>query len=357
MLPWPTPVTVTGVPVEAPDETDRMIDTLVERGLSALAAYDTFTQEHIDTIVAKASVAALSRHTELAQLAVEETGRGLFEDKAVKNIFACEHVPHHMAGLKTVGVISRDEINGIVEIAEPVGVVCAVTPVTNPTSTTVVQGAAGAQDAQPGGLRLPPGGPAVQRRGGAHRAGRGDRGRRPGALRPVDREPVRDGHRRPDAPPGRVGHPGHRRQRHGPGGVLGRQAGAGVGAGNVPAYLHRGAKLARAVHDVVLSKSFDNGMVCASEQAAIIDAGIYDAAMAGVRAAARLPGHRAGGKPSSRSSSSAPARAAPTAPRAGSTPRWWARAPSGSPSGPGSPCRPAPRSSWPRWPTSARPSR
>ncbi len=125
------------------------IDTLVDNGLRALDDYAAFDQERVDRIVAKASVAALGRHADLARMAVAETGRGVFEDKAVKNIFACEHVTNHMAGLKTVGVISRDEINGIVEIAEPVGVVCAVTPVTNPTSTTIFKALLGLKTRNP----------------------------------------------------------------------------------------------------------------------------------------------------------------------------------------------------------------
>ena len=105
--------------------------------MKALQAYGTFSQEGVDHLVKKASVAALNQHGELANLAVAETGRGVFEDKAVKNIFACEHVTHSMANMKTVGVISEDPITGITEIAEPVGVVCGVTPVTNPTSTAI----------------------------------------------------------------------------------------------------------------------------------------------------------------------------------------------------------------------------
>ena len=70
-------------------------------------------------------------------MAVDETGRGLVEDKATKNIFACEHVTHYMAGQKTVGLIREDEVMGIDEVAEPVGVVAGVTPVTNPTSTAI----------------------------------------------------------------------------------------------------------------------------------------------------------------------------------------------------------------------------
>ena len=123
--------------VPEPGSSEAEIDGLVRAGQLALAAYQPFTQEQIDSIVKKASVAALNQHGALAMLAVEETGRGVFEDKAVKNIFACEHVTHSMADLKTVGVISRDEITGIIEIAEPVGVICGITPVTNPTSTAI----------------------------------------------------------------------------------------------------------------------------------------------------------------------------------------------------------------------------
>src|SRR3989337_523831 len=90
------------------------IDLLVVQALEALTDYGPFTQEQVDHIVKKASVAALSRHAELAVLAVQETGRGVFEDKAVKNLFASEHVTHYMAKAKTVGVISRDELDGVV---------------------------------------------------------------------------------------------------------------------------------------------------------------------------------------------------------------------------------------------------
>src|SRR5512143_3682112 len=113
------------------------IDALVANGKRALAEYATFTQEDVDRLVKKASVAALNQHGELAVLAVKETGRGVFEDKAVKNMFACEHVTHSMKTMKTVGVISEDPIMEITEIAEPVGVICGVTPVTNPTAPAI----------------------------------------------------------------------------------------------------------------------------------------------------------------------------------------------------------------------------
>ena len=88
---------------DAPTTVAAEIDALVVAGNAALAEYASFTQEQIDHIVKKASVAALNQHGELAVHAVRETGRGVFEDKAVKNIFACEHVTNSMQNLKTVG--------------------------------------------------------------------------------------------------------------------------------------------------------------------------------------------------------------------------------------------------------------
>ncbi|MGH1555847.1 aldehyde dehydrogenase family protein [Streptomyces sp. L7] len=129
--------TATAVPAEAPSSTAIAVERLVTNGLKALADYESLDQERVDHIVKKASVAALDQHTALARLAVEETGRGVFEDKAAKNMFACEHVTYSMGTMKTVGVIARDDIDDMIEVAEPVGVVCAITPVTNLTSTTI----------------------------------------------------------------------------------------------------------------------------------------------------------------------------------------------------------------------------
>ena len=113
------------------------VDALVKKGLKALDDFEKLDQKQVDRIVAKASVAALNKHLVLAKMAVEETHRGLVEDKATKNIFACEHVTNYLAGQKTVGIIREDDVMGIDEIAEPVGVVAGVTPVTNPTSTAI----------------------------------------------------------------------------------------------------------------------------------------------------------------------------------------------------------------------------
>ena len=118
-------------------EAEAHVDTLVRRGLEALEQFRELNQEQVDYIVAKASVAALDQHGVLAKHAHEETRRGVFEDKATKNLFACEHVVNNMRHTKTVGVISEDEVSGLTLIAEPVGVICGITPTTNPTSTAI----------------------------------------------------------------------------------------------------------------------------------------------------------------------------------------------------------------------------
>ena len=113
------------------------VDDKVALALKALNDFASFDQEKIDYIVAKCTVAALDQHGTLAKAAVDETGRGVFEDKATKNLFACEYMVNYLRDLKTVGIISEDPVTGITEVAEPVGVVAGLTPVTNPTSTAI----------------------------------------------------------------------------------------------------------------------------------------------------------------------------------------------------------------------------
>nr|WP_130416715.1 bifunctional acetaldehyde-CoA/alcohol dehydrogenase [Xylanibacterium ulmi] len=259
------------------------VDALVQRGLRALKAYASFTQEEIDHIVKKASVAALHEHGNLAKLAHEETGRGIFEDKATKNIFACEHVTHSMAGVKTVGVIARDELRGIVEIAEPVGVVAGVTPVTNPTSTAIFKSLIALKTRNPIIFGFHPN--AQQSSVAAAKIVR-DAAVAAGA--PADCIQWIE-HPSIAATSELMNHPGVSLVLATGGNAMVRAAystgkpALGVGAGNVPAYIAKDAKLGRAVNDIVLSKGFDNGVVCASEQAAIIDTEIYDEALAEFR--------------------------------------------------------------------------
>ncbi|MEI5098359.1 bifunctional acetaldehyde-CoA/alcohol dehydrogenase [Streptomyces sp. PmtG] len=268
---------------DEPSGTATTIDRLVSAGLTALTAYESLTQEQIDHIVNKASVAALDQHTALARLAVEETGRGVFEDKAVKNMFACEHVTHSMGPMKTVGVIARDDTAGMVEIAEPVGVVCAITPVTNPTSTTVFKALLALKTRNPVVFAFHP---AAQRcsaeaarivRDAAVEAGAPEH-----CVQWIEEPSL-------EATGALMRHPGVALILATGGNSMVKAAysagkpALGVGAGNVPAYVHKSALLRRAVNDLVLSKAFDNGMICASEQAVILDDAIYDAALAEFR--------------------------------------------------------------------------
>lgn len=255
------------------------VDALVQKGLKALAEYASFTQEKIDYIVAKCSVAALDKHGELAKLAIEETKRGVFEDKATKNLFACEYVTNNMKRLKTVGVISEDDVTGLTEIAEPVGVVAGVTPVTNPTSTAIFKSLICLKTRNPIIFGFHPN---AQKCSVA-------------AAKVVYEAAVAAGapenciqwieHPSMDATTALMNHPGVATILATGGNAMVRAAyscgkpALGVGAGNVPAYMEKSCNLRQAVNDIVMSKSFDNGMICASEQAVIIDKEIYEEAI------------------------------------------------------------------------------
>ena len=115
----------------------QMIDELVEKAKIASQEYMKLSQEEVDKIVKAMAMAGLEHHMELAKLAVEETKRGIYEDKITKNMFATEYIYHSVKYEKTVGIINKNEEDDYVEIAEPVGIIAGVTPVTNPTSTTM----------------------------------------------------------------------------------------------------------------------------------------------------------------------------------------------------------------------------
>ena len=113
------------------------VNELVNKGVVALEQFRNLDQDQIDYIVKKVSTRLLDEHERLAKLALEETGRGVFEDKCTKNLFACEYITNNVRHLKTCGIISDDPVTGITEVADPLGVICGVTPVTNPTSTVI----------------------------------------------------------------------------------------------------------------------------------------------------------------------------------------------------------------------------
>ena len=114
-----------------------MIDSLVAKAQVALKEYMELDQEQVDKILHAMSLDVLDNQMKLAKMAYEETGRGVLEDKIIKNMFATEYIYHSIKDEKSVGIIDENDMEGYVEVAEPVGVVCGVTPVTNPTSTTM----------------------------------------------------------------------------------------------------------------------------------------------------------------------------------------------------------------------------
>ena len=252
------------------------VNTLVEKALKALDEYAYFTQKQIDYIVAKASVAALDQHGELAKLAIDETGRGVFEDKATKNLFACEYVTNNMKRLKTVGIIAEDDVTGITEIAEPVGVVAGITPVTNPTSTAIFKALICLKTRNPIIFAFHPSAQkcSVAAAKVVYEAAI-EAGAPKNCIQWIENPSM-------EATTALMNHNGVATILATGGNAMVRAAyscgkpALGVGAGNVPAYLEKTCNLRQAVNDVIMSKSFDNGMICASEQAIIVDKEIYD---------------------------------------------------------------------------------
>ena len=252
------------------------VNTLVEKGLVALEAFRELDQKQVDYIVAKASVAALDQHGVLAMHAYEETGRGVFEDKATKNLFACEYVVNNMRNLKTVGVISEDDVTGITEIADPVGVICGITPTTNPTSTAIFKALISLKTRNPIVFAFHP----SAQQSSAHAArvvyeAAVAAGAPQNCIQWIEKPSM-------EGTSALMKHPGIATILATGGNAMveaayscGKPA-LGVGAGNVPAYVEKSADIKQATHDIVMSKAFDNGMICASEQAAIVDSEVYD---------------------------------------------------------------------------------
>ncbi|WP_071394421.1 bifunctional acetaldehyde-CoA/alcohol dehydrogenase [Bacillus tuaregi] len=260
--------------VESPSVPE-MIDTLVDNGLKALKEFHSFDQEKIDEIVKNMAVAGIDQHMPLAKLAVEETGRGVYEDKIIKNIFATEYIYNNIKYDKTVGIINENELEGTFEIAEPVGVIAGVTPVTNPTSTTLFKAIIAIKTRNPIIFAFHP---SAQKC-----SSEAARIVRDAAILAGAPEHCIQWIEKPSLEATRLlMHHDHISLILATGGSgmvksaysSGKPA-LGVGPGNVPCYIEKSANLHRSINDLILSKTFDNGMICASEQAVIIDKEIY----------------------------------------------------------------------------------
>ncbi|HRU06615.1 MAG TPA: bifunctional acetaldehyde-CoA/alcohol dehydrogenase [Candidatus Brocadiia bacterium] len=261
----------------APGSFKAAADELVSQAREAAAIFTQYSQEEVDRIVEAAAKAGLARRDELARMAVEETGMGVFEDKVIKNEFATEYIFDDIRNRKTVGVISDDPRTGIVEVAEPLGVILGITPVTNPTSTTMFKILislktrnsiiiSASRNALKCSIEA-----AKTLYEAALKAGAPDY-----CVRWVE-EPSRELTHELMTHPGlslilATGGMGLVKAAY----TSGTPA-IGVGPGNVPVYVHSSADVRQAAHDILLSKTFDNGMICASEQAVVADEEIKDA--------------------------------------------------------------------------------
>lgn len=253
---------------------NEMIDGYVAKAQKALNEFMALNQEQIDAIVKAMTLAGLDKHMELAKMAVEETGRGVYEDKITKNMFATEYVYHSIKNEKTVGVIAENDLEDYEIIAEPVGVVCGVTPVTNPTSTTMFKALISVKSRNPIIFGFHPG---AQKCSAAAAKIVLDAAVAAGApencIQWIEYQSI-------EATNALMNHPGVATVLATGGSGMVKAAystgkpALGVGPGNVPCYIHKSADLEQAVNDLILSKTFDNGMICASEQAAIVDKAI-----------------------------------------------------------------------------------
>ncbi|MEQ1911364.1 MAG: aldehyde dehydrogenase family protein, partial [Vicinamibacterales bacterium] len=251
---------------------------LARRARQAANALAELSQEQIDTIVSGVAESATAQAEALARLAVDETGFGVYEDKIQKNLFASQKVYNFIKPMKTVGVIARHEDRRVVEIAEPFGVVAAIVPSTNPTSTTIYKVLI-ALKARCSIVISP----------------------HPSAVKCITRtaELLAEAATRAGAPDGAVnwlttvsleGTQELMRQREvavilATGGMglvraaysAGKPA-YGVGPGNAPAYIERTADVRKAARDIVTGKTFDNGVLCSSENSVVVDAPIAEQA-------------------------------------------------------------------------------
>ncbi|MBR0178347.1 MAG: bifunctional acetaldehyde-CoA/alcohol dehydrogenase [Bacteroidales bacterium] len=247
------------------------IDRLVDNAEEALKSFVDLDQQQVDKIVHAMALAGLEKHRELAKMAHEETQRGVYEDKIIKNIFSTEYIWNSIKDEKTVGIVEDNEMEGYVEVAEPVGIVAGVTPVTNPTSTTMFKSLICTKARNPIIFGFHP---SAQQSSMAAAKTLRDAAVAAGApehcIQWIEHPSV-------EATMALMNHPkvslilatggsGMVRSAY----SCGKPA-LGVGPGNAPCYIETSANVKRACTDLMMSKTFDNGMICASEQAVIVD--------------------------------------------------------------------------------------
>ena len=251
-------------------------DSLVQKALKAEAEFATFTQEQVDKIVAAAALAGSEAALMLAHEAVDETGRGVVEDKDTKNRFATENVYHAIKNDKTVGIIEEDKTKGEVKIAAPLGVLAGIVPTTNPTSTAMFKSIITLKTRNAIVFAFHP----QAQKCSAHAAkivydAAVAAGAPKDIIQWIETPSLANTTALIQNPkiasilatggPGMVN-----------AALKSGNPSLGVGAGNGAIYVDHTAHLDRAVEDLLLSKRFDNGMICATENSAVVEAPIYD---------------------------------------------------------------------------------
>lgn len=250
---------------------DKMIDELVLKARNALKQYMKMSQADIDKIVEAMALAAVENHVLFSEKAASETGRGIVEDKIIKNMFASEYIYNSIKNQKTVGIIDKNDEENYVKIAEPLGVVAGVTPVTNPTSTVVFKSLICAKTRNPIIFGFHPGAQkcctfaAEILRDAAIKAGAPENCIQWIEYPSIEATSALMNHSGVDVVLA-TGGSGMVKSAYSTG-----KPALGVGPGNVPCYIEKTANLERACNDLILSKTFDNGMICASEQSVVVD--------------------------------------------------------------------------------------
>lgn len=268
------------LPAEGPSaERIAYLESLVSQARIAAAVFTQFTQEDVDRVVKAMVLAGLEQAQHLARLAVEETRLGVMEDKVIKNMVACEFVYNHIKDKRTVGVIRDIPERNVLEMAEPIGVLFSLTPITNPTSTVLFKCIVAIKtrnavifSPHPKAWRCCAEAVRIMRETAVKH------GAPEGVFTCVESPTLPDNaylmHHKDVGLIDATGGPGVVTAAYSSG-----KPALGVGPGNTPVYLEKTGDLNTAIVDIIISKTFDNGTICASEQTVVIDDETYDAAL------------------------------------------------------------------------------
>ncbi|RTR38852.1 bifunctional acetaldehyde-CoA/alcohol dehydrogenase [Shewanella canadensis] len=256
---------------------EQELDLLVQRVADAQAEYANFSQEQVDKIFRAAALAAADARISLAKMAANETGMGVIEDKVIKNHFASEYIYNKYKDEKTCGVLDEDPTFGTITIAEPVGIICGIVPTTNPTSTAIFKALISLKTRN--GIIFSPHPRAKESTTTAARLVLNAAiaaGAPKDIIGWIDKPSVALSNQLMTHDKINLilatGGPGMVKAAYSSG-----KPAIGVGAGNTPIVIDETADIKRAVSSILMSKTFDNGVVCASEQAVVIVDEIYDA--------------------------------------------------------------------------------